>query len=115
LSKFTDAENWHEPQGAGYVTTAPLEWEIGKVGSGLWVGVPVGMYFDVSVPRWLRWLFNPTNPHYHKAAALHDWALADGWDRVASAALFNDALDATGVGKIERLAMTIGVIVWMWK
>jgi len=115
LSKFTDQTDWHEPMLAGYVTTAPLEWEVGRNRSGLWVRVPVGMYFDVSVPWAVRWLFKPTNPRYRKAAALHDWALADKWDRVAAAALFNDALAATGVGKIERLAMTIGVIVWKWK
>jgi len=34
---------------------------------------------------------------------------------VASAALFNDALKASGVGSIERFAMTVGVIMWKWK
>lgn len=115
MSKFTDQTNWHQPQGAGYITTAPLEWEVGRKGSGLWVRVPVGMCFDVSVPRPLRLVFNPHDPRYLKAAALHDYALALGWDRVSAAALFNDALKAMGVGKMERLAMTVGVIVWRWK
>ena len=127
MSKFTEQTDWHKPQGAGYVTTATLEWEVGRKGSGLWGRVPVGFPFDKSVPRALRplrrlkrfWryfrIFDPHEPSHLKAAALHDWALADGWDRVAAAALFNDALKASGVGVIERLAMTIGVIVWKWK
>jgi hypothetical protein len=115
LSKFTDQTDWHKPQGAGYVTTAVLEWEVGKVGSGLWVRVPWGFAFDVSVPWFARWLFKPTDTRYRKAAALHDYALSLGWDRVASAALFNDALKAGGVGSVERFAMTVGVIVWKWK
>jgi hypothetical protein len=115
LSKFTDQSNWYKPFGAGYVTTDTLEWEVGKVGSGLWLRVLWGFAFDVSVPLALRWLFNPRDPRYHKAAALHDYALAQGWDRVASAAVFNDALKAGGVGSVERFAMTVGVIAWKWK
>ena len=115
MSIFTDQSDWHKPQGDAYVTTAVLQWEVGKIGSGLWVRVPWGFAFDMSVPWWLRWLFSPHNPRYLKAAALHDWALFDNWDRVASAALFNDALKASGVGSIERFAMTVGVIMWKWK
>jgi hypothetical protein len=77
--------------------------------------VPHGFGFDVSVPRGLRWLFDPHDPRYLKAAALHDYAFWEGWDRVAAAAVFHAALRASGVGSIERLAMTIGVIVWRWR
>lgn len=114
VSSFTQTDNWHKAFGAGYVTTASLQWEIGKVGSGLLVVVHEGFAFDVSVPWFARWAFNPTDTRYRKAAALHDWALSEGWDRVAAAALFNDALNASGVGGVERLAMTIGVILWRW-
>lgn len=112
MSAFTDKTNWHEKQGAGYITTAPLSWEIGQLGSGLWLHVPPGFVFDVSVPRWLHWAFDPHDPRYHNAAALHDYALWLGWDRVASAAAFSAALKACGVNRLERLAMVICVIIW---
>jgi len=117
LSKFTEQTNWHGPRGprGGYLTTAELVWEIGKVGSGLWLRVRPDFYFDVSVPLLVRWLFDPSDPRYRKASALHDYALSLGWDRVASAAVFNSALKASGVGSVERLAMTLGVISWRWK
>lgn len=112
MSAFTEQTDWHEKQGAGYITTAPLDWEVGRKGSGLWLRVPVGTFFDVSVPRFVHWLFSPHDARYRKAAALHDYALADGWDRVSAAAAFADALKAGGVGRLERLTMVFGVIVW---
>lgn len=115
MSTFTQISDWHKPYAAGYVSTAELSWEVGRIGSGLFVLVPAGFEFDVSVPWFACWLFNPLDPRYRKAAALHDWALSEGWDRVAAAALFNDALAASDVGKAERLAMTIGVITWKWR
>ena len=101
--------------GAGYITTAPLFWELGRKGSGLWLQVEPGFGFDVSVPVLLRWLFDPHDPRYLKAAALHDFALLDGWDRVSAAAAFAGALAAVGVGRGERLAMVLAVIVWRWR
>lgn len=114
MSAFTDQANWAKPEGAGYITTAPLSWEVGRIGSGLWVRVPVGFAFDVSVPWLLRWIFDPHDPRYRKAAALHDYTLSLHWDRVSAAAAFADALAACGVGRIERLAMVLAVIVWHW-
>ena len=115
MSAFTDQSDWCKRSGAGYITTAPLSWEIGRKGSGLFLTVPQGFAFDVSVPWAFRWAFNPHDPRYRKAAALHDFALADGWDRVSAAAAFADALRVSGVGALERLAMVLGVIVWRWR
>jgi hypothetical protein len=115
LSAFTEQRDWAKREGTGDVTTSDLAWEVGCKGSGLWMRVPSNYYFDVSVPWFARWLFRKSDLRYSKAAALHDYALDSGWDRVSSAALFNDALTACGVGKVERLAMTLGVIVWRWK
>jgi hypothetical protein len=114
VSKFTDQENWYKPFGAGYVTAAVLEWEIGRVGSGFWLRIPCGFPFNVSVPRYLEWAFSPHEPRYHKAAALHDYALANGFNRIAAASLFNDGLMACGVGRLERLAMVLAVILYKW-
>ncbi|WP_298491525.1 DUF1353 domain-containing protein [uncultured Maritimibacter sp.] len=117
MSLYTDAPaDWCEPIGGGdYVTRGALLWEIGRIGSGLWVGVPVGYRFDVSVPRALWWVIDPNDPRFLKAAALHDFALGDRWSRVAAAALFAEALAADGVGRWVRLAATLAVICWRWK
>ncbi len=69
----------------------------------------------MSVPRGLRWLFDPHNPKYLKAAALHDYALDQGWDRVSAAATFDAGLKASGVNRITRLIMVLGVIVFRFR
>lgn len=117
MSAYTDIPaDWYEPDDEAYIVRHSLHWEIGKKGSGLWVLVPPGFRFDVSVPSWLQWLVNPHDTRFLKAAALHDWTLVkNGWDRVASAALFHDGLLADGVGKWDRLKMTLAVIVWRWR
>ena len=74
--------------------------------------VPAGYEFDVSIPRALSWAFDPTDPRYLKASALHDWALDQGWDGVSSAASFSDALLAEKVGFARRWAMVFAVIAY---
>ena len=117
MSEFTDLENWCErTEGVRFVTVKGLGWEIGRKGSGLWIRVPVGFPFDVSIPRWMWFALSPTDPRFLKAACLHDYALyALGWDRVSSAAAFSEALRASGVGRTLRLAMVVSVIAWRWK
>jgi len=115
VTPYTAAHDWSERQGRGYITVKFVRWEIGAIGSGLWLNVPPGFSFDVSVPRALRWLFSPHNPQYLKAAALHDYALSLGWDRVSAAAAFSEALRASGVPRLERLVMVLGVVVFKFK
>ena len=113
MSRYTALHDWATPlPGSRWRVARPVRWEIGREGSGLWLVVPVGYVFDVSVPWWLGWAVDPRDARYLKAAALHDWALDDGWDRVSAAAVFADALKADGVGRTLRLAMTIAVIAW---
>lgn len=105
-----------ERHGPGYITNAPIKWEVGAKGSGLWLTVPKGFTFDVSVPRGLRWLFDPHDPRYLLAACLHDYAIhVLGWPRVSAASMFEQGLRAGRVGPVERLAMVLGVIVWKWR
>lgn len=116
MSRFTDLQDWSLRSGRyGFVTQRELAWEIGTKGSCLWLVVPVGFGFDVSVPRALRWLVDPLEPRYRKAAALHDFALASGWDRVSAAAAFSEALRADDVGRMRRLALVFAVILWHWQ
>lgn len=99
-----------------YYTTEPVEWEIGVKGSGLWLTIPANFSFDVSVPWFARWIFDPHDPRYRLAACLHDYALHKlGWSRVAAASIFEQGLRAAHVGPVERLVMTLGVILWKWR
>ena len=113
MSKFTDLENWYDPISRS--TTKTLEWDIGRLGSGFTIQVPVGFSFEMSVPKWLTWLVDPTAPKYQKAACLHDYSLEVlRFDRVSSASLFADALRSESVNGGVILAMTFAVIIWNW-
>lgn len=87
--------------GIDYQATKELTFDVGRKGSGWRVTVPVGFYFQVSVPWYLRWLVNPHNEAYHKAAALHDVMLEEGNDRKTSGAVFYDVLRFDGAGYYE--------------
>jgi len=114
MSAFTHQKDWSRREGEKYVTVLPLPWEVGVKGSGLWLRVPPGFVFDLSIPRALRWLFDPHAAKFRKPGALHDYALHLGWDRVSAAAAFADALKASGVGRMERLVLVLAVILWRW-
>jgi len=111
VSQYTKAAFWCEPFDGGFKTTDWLSWHIGRVDSGQRLTVPPGFYFDVSVPFLLHWLFDPHDPRYLKAAALHDWGLCDGWDRRTIGAIFHEALLADGVPAWRRLLMWLAVSV----
>lgn len=117
MSAYTDPGQWAERiHGIGYRVTAPLRWEVGRVGSGLWLEVPAGRVFDVSVPRLARCLFSPHDPRFRKAAALHDEALHHlRWSRLTAGAEFAEALRADGVGRLRRLVMWLAVSLWRWQ
>ncbi|NSY36881.1 DUF1353 domain-containing protein [Leisingera sp. ANG59] len=109
------SNEWWVRRGRAYVTTEPVSWEIGRPGSGLKLRVPAGFRFDVSVPRWARWVFDPHDPRYLLAAALHDYAIHRlDWCRVSAAAPFSEALRAAGVSRVRRLAMVLAVIIHKW-
>jgi len=95
MSAFTEAHAWCARLNGKYRAIRPLRWEIGIKGSGLWVTVPAGFDFDVSIPRAARWFFNPHDYRYLKAAALHDHMLDQEWDAQTAAAIFYRALRAS--------------------
>jgi hypothetical protein len=68
----------------GYVTARPLEWRIGKKHSMWLLTVPEGREFESSVPRGLRWLFSPDDPHFLKSACIHDTLLEEGFRQAFS-------------------------------
>ena len=63
----------------GYVVVHPVQWQIGKKGSGWLLTVPAGKEFESSVPRGLHWAFSPDDPHFLKSAAIHDTLLEAGF------------------------------------
>lgn len=114
--ELPDPARWYARRGDRYVTTAPVRWEIGVKGSGLWVSVPAGFRFDVSIPWWAGLAFDRHDPRYLRAAALHDFALHRlRWGRVSAAAPFSEALRADGVSRVRRLAMVLAVTIHNWR
>lgn len=116
MSSYTNAKDWCTPIGGIlYKSTKPLTWEVGTKGSGLYVTVPVDTTFDVSIPKGLRWLFDPHNPKYLKAAALHDMLLLQNWARTTAGAEFHEALKSDGVTLWKRLAMWLAVSLFKYR
>ena len=117
MSRYTLIANWYRRSAGSnsYQVIRDLPWEIGGKGSGLFVAAPSGFSFDVSVPAVLCWAFSPHDPQFLKAAALHDYLLVSGWDRVTAGAVFHAALDADGVGSLRRGLMWCAVSVWKWR
>lgn len=111
---MADGLTWCRPIGGiDYITTAPLTWGIGREG-GPQITIPPGATFNVSIPRPLRWWASPHDPRYLRAAALHDYLLADGWWRVTAGAVFLEALRADRVGAARRLLMWLAVSLYRW-
>lgn len=115
MKSFTSNHNWYiRLQGVEYVTKVPLSFDLGFKGSGFSYTVPKNFKFEVSIPKGLRWILNPHNPKYLKAAVIHDHMLERGWDRPTAGGVFQAALKVSGVGSAKRLAMFFAVTLWKW-
>ncbi len=116
MSLYTKADvEFDHVSGIKYASRFPIVWNIGRVDSGLTVIVPPGFVFDVSIPRWLRWLISPHEKKFFKAAALHDRLLKEGWTRIAAGAVFHDALRADGVPAWLAIIMWLAVSLWRYR
>jgi hypothetical protein len=115
MSQFTLVKDWVTPTtGIKFTTTKMLTWELSHVGSNVFLHIPRGFEFDVSIPQLVRWWLSPSEPKFLPAGCIHDWMLKQGWDRVSSAAEFNRALKAYGVSSPKRLLMFLGVALHKW-
>ena len=115
MSDFTKGEDWCvRLRGTKYLSSEPISFELGKLGSNFTYVVPSGFEFDVSIPRGLRLILSPHNPKYLKAAAIHDHMLSAGWDRPTAGGVFQAVLKVSGVGSITRLSMFFAVTLWKW-
>lgn len=114
MSLYTEATPTIDLGDGCYITNQVIIWELGKKSSGYLYKVPAGFKFDVSVPKYLRWAFDPSDKRFVKAAALHDHMLINEWSRIESAAVFHEALKADGVSRFERFTMFIAVVLWKY-
>ncbi len=114
MSKYTDllVDAVRQPNGT-YKLNTPITWRIGHLDGPEFI-VPAGFVFDVSIPWWARWAFDPDAPRYLKPAALHDKMLVDGWSRITAGAEFHNALAADGVSVWRRVVMWLAVSLWKY-
>jgi hypothetical protein len=112
MSRFTEFSDYIAIGRDQFELTAPLHWEIGKLGSGVVYTVPKGFKFDVSIPKWLQWLLDPRDRRYLIAGAVHDSMLIDRWARNTAGIEFYHGLRAMRVGKFQSFIMSAAVFVW---
>ena len=94
-------------------TARPIEWQIGRKGSGRWITIPAGREFESSVPRWARWFLDPDDPRFLLAAAVHDYMLEVGIYGPAQAAAewYDAALAGLAPGWKARLSF-LAIAAW---
>lgn len=115
MSDFTRLDDWCLPLSDNrYITTKPVIWEVAVEGSGWFITIPKGFIFDVSIPKYLRWILSPGNPKYRGAGCVHDYVLEMGWDWVRAAAEFNLVLKVSKVDLRVRLAMFLAVVLYKY-
>jgi len=107
-----------------WVTSRPYGFVLGDLGGYLFV---VDEYFETdlgSIPRWLRWLFNPSDPRYVRAYVTHDYVNSltakrppgpGVWSSIVAAALLYDALRLDGAAIWPASILTAGVFVGIAK
>lgn len=118
---MSDTPNWCCKGGSrGYVTTNTVTWDLMWKGSPFQLTILPGREFESSVPRLLRWAWSPDDPHFLKAALIHDTLLESGsrgfeadsqWRAAALAAgapAFKTALAFTGMFMRRSLQWMIG-------
>lgn len=116
MAEFKRPETWSEPIGGiRYRTTAEIDWGIWTPGSTTRLRIEVGRVFDVSVPRGLRWLFDPHDPRYRLAGLIHDHLLhVEGATRIRAGGEFHDALRAGGTPWPLALVMWLAVSIFKY-
>lgn len=111
MSSFTSkSANWYARlSGIDYVVLEGFTWDVGFLGSGDTVEIEYGYIFNCSIPKAARWVFNPHDPAFLRASAVHDKLLDLGMDRPRAGAEFLAALKADKVPKWKRFIMWLAV------
>ena len=96
-----------------YQLEAPLNWDIGKKGSGWSLLITPGTTFDISVPRLFEWALSPHNRRVLPAAAIHDELLRRGHDSAFASSEFRRALIARGYLHWRAWGLFLATLIWM--
>ena len=112
MSTFSQFEAFEKREGIIYELKADLVWNIGKKESGWSLTIPKGREFDISVPRWLRWILSPDDRCVLPAAAIHDELLNQGHDVAFASSEFRRAVLARGGGMIWAWMLFWATLVW---
>lgn len=119
VSRFTDYVML-EPIGDDQwrVRSVGWAWEIGELGSDVFVEIPHLFVTDLaSTPRFLWWLWPPHGRHT-QPAVLHDrlYRIVDHpYSRGECDAMFREAMVAMGVPRCRRAVMYAAVRVCGWR
>ena len=81
-----------------YLTQSLGRWEVGKLGSGLYIDIPAGFRFNLSIPGSLTAFQCRHDPRALNGAALHDWLVYKGYRLDFAAAEMRAAWRACGIG-----------------
>lgn len=112
MSEATEHTAW-ERDGEDYRVAGPVPvcWDVGKLGSGWVLTIPIGFPFQSSVPWWACWYFDRHDPRWLLAAAVHDCLLAQGHDRAFAACEWLRAARAMDQRRRVWVAFA-GVFLW---
>lgn len=93
-----------------YMVTESVRWDVGKLGSGLRVTVPLDFIFDVSTPRLLERFANPHDKDLLAAASIHDYLFVyKNHDATFAAGEFRRCLRARGYSAQRSWLLFFGV------
>lgn len=87
-------------------------WDIGKRGSGWSLELKPGRTFDISVPKWLRWLLSPHDRNVLMAARVHDELLEEGFDQAFASSEFRRALKVRGMSVGQSWVLFVATLLW---
>lgn len=116
MADFKRPATWSKPIGGiRYVTTAEIDWGLFSQHSERRLQIAPGRVFDVSVPWYLRWFFDPFDPRYRLAGLIHDVLLEEAKaTRIRAGGEFHDALRAGGTPAWRALIMWLAVSVFRY-
>lgn len=107
VSPLDDGKTWVLMRDFGY--------EVGSVGSGDFIDVPIGFMTDfASVPWFAQWWI-PKWGKYGNAAVIHDWLYwSHGRTKETSDRILLEAMAVMGVGEIRKYAIYVAVRLFGW-
>ena len=113
IPEFTKIDNeiwWRVPS---YRNESDYDWEVGKKNSGDWIRIEKGTIFDSSVPFFLWWYVDPSDPKFLLAALIHDEVLKLAeYSRALAASEWLQAATAAKAPKLKKKIAYVGIAFW---